>query len=328
MQRLGYKLMSEEHGPRDLVANAVRAEEAGFDFAAISDHFSPWLDDQGHSPFAWSVLGAIAQATQRIGLATAVTCPSWRYHPAIVAQAAATVSLLLAGRRFALGLGSGERLNEHVVGAAWPGVGERQARLAEAVEIIRRLLDGGTHSFEGHYLTLDEARLYDVPEEAPQILLAAGGRAAARLAARKADGLVASAPKRKLVEAYRTAGGAGPCIAEVALCWAESESDALDHVRRCYRWGGLGWKVLPELPTPAAFEAATRSTRIEDVAADMPLGPDVERFVEGIQPYVDAGFDELVLLQIGPDQAGFLRFFERELRPALEQASKQHRRAS
>jgi len=327
MQRLGYKLMSEEHGPRALVANAVAAERAGFDFVAISDHFAPWLDAQGHSPFAWSVLGAVAQATHSIGLATAVTCPSWRYHPAIVAQAAATVSLL-AGRRFQLGLGSGERLNEHVVGAAWPGVNERQARLAEAIEIIRALLAGETHSFTGHYFSVDRARLFDLPDEPPQILLAAGGRAAAGLAARKADGLIAASPRRKLVEAYRAAGGDGPRMVELAVCFAESEAAALECVHRYHRWSGLGWKVLPELPTPASFEAATRTVRMEDVATDIPLGPDVERHLESIQTCVDAGFDELVLLQIGPDQAGFFEFFERELRPALERRSKPPRAAS
>jgi G6PDH family F420-dependent oxidoreductase len=273
------------------------------------------------------VLGAIAQATRRIGLATAVTCPSWRYHPAIVAQAAATVSVL-AGRRLQLGLGSGERLNEHVVGAPWPSVSERQERLAEAVEIIRALFDGGTHSFAGHYLSIDQARLFDVPDEPPQILLAAGGRKAARLAARKADGLIAAEPKRKLVEAYRTAGGTGPRMVEIPMCFADSEAEALEHVQRYHRWGGLGWKVLPELPTPASFAEATRGASIEDVAADLPIGPEVEAFVEGILPAFAAGYDEIVLLQIGPAQQPFIEFFERELRPSLEHALKQQGRTS
>jgi len=314
--RLGYKLMSEEHAPRALVEHAVLAERHGFDFAAISDHFAPWLDEQGHAPFAWSVLGAVAQATERIGLATAVTCPTGRYHPAIVAQAAATVSLL-AGRRLQLGLGSGERLNEHVIGAGWPSVDERRERLAEAVEMIRLLFSGGRCSFRGRHFALEDARLFDRPDEPPQILLAAGGPRAARLAAETGDGLVATEPRRELVDAYRKAGGDGPCMAEVAMCWAESADAARDTIHRYARWSRLGWSVLPELPSPAAFAAATKSVHAEDVAGEIAHGPDVARFVEVVRRYQDAGFDELVLLQIGPEQRGFLRFFERELAPAL-----------
>ena len=314
--RLGYKLMSEEHGPRALVENAVRAEASGFEFAAISDHFAPWLDEQGHSPLAWAVLGAIAQATERIGLATAVTCPTIRYHPAIVAQAAATVSLL-AGRRFQLGLGTGERLNEHVVGGGWPSVQVRRERLEEAVVILRRLFEGDTCSFRGEHLELAEARLFDLPDEPPEILIAAGGPLAARLAGEAADGLIATEPRRELVSAYREAGGDGPCMAEIAFCWAESEEEARETLHRYARWSGLGWDVLPELPTPAGFAAASRSVRPDDIGDEIPHGPDVERFVESVREFENAGFDELILLQVGPDQSGFLDFFERELRPVL-----------
>src|SRR3954453_9322065 len=223
LKKIGYKLMAEEHGPAALVRNTVRAEQAGFDFAAISDHFSPWLDEQGHSPFAWSVLGAAANATSRIGLMTAVTCPIMRYHPAIVAQAAATVSLL-SNNRFTLGLGSGERLNEHIIGRGWPGTQERRERLSEAIDIIQGLLAGTLTNYRGDYFHLDHARLFDRPDRKPAVVVAAGGLQAARLAGRKGDGLIANEPR--VVEAYRSAGGSGPRYAEVAVCYAATEEDA------------------------------------------------------------------------------------------------------
>lgn len=317
--KLGYKLMSEEHGPRALVDHARRAEDAGFSFAALSDHFHPWLETQGHSSLAWSVLGAIAQATRQLSLMTAVTCPTFRYHPAIVAQGAATVALLSDGR-FSLGLGSGERLNEHVVGAGWPGVTERHERLAEALTIISRLLEGGTQSHRGRHFALEDARVFDLPDRPPRIVLAAGGPKAARLAARSAQGLIATEPRSELVAAYRKAGGTGPRYAEVALCWAPSDAEARSIAHRYFRWSGLGWGVLPELPSPHAFESASRSVRPEHLDAAVALGPAVERHVERIGSYVQAGFDHLVLVQIGPQQKGFFAFFERELEPALAHA--------
>jgi len=317
--QLGYKLMSEEHGPRALVANACRAEDAGFDFAALSDHFHPWLEAQGHAPLAWSVLGALAHATRQLGLMTAVTCPTFRYHPAIVAQGAATVALQSEGR-FTLGLGSGERLNEAVIGGGWPDVTVRQERLAEALAIIGRLFEGGPQSYRGSHFTLEDARLYDLPEPAPPIVVAAGGPRAARLAAECAGGLIATEPRRELVDAFVEAGGAGPRYAEVALCWAPREDHAREIAHRFFRWSGLGWSVLPELASPDAFAAATRSVRPEDLDEDVALGPDVEQHVERIRPFVEAGFDRLILLQIGPEQKGFVEFFERELAPALRGA--------
>jgi len=316
---IGYKLMAEEHGPRALVENARRAEDAGFAFAALSDHFHPWLAVEGHSPLAWSVLGAAAQATRRLGLMTAVTCPTYRYHPAIVAQGAATVALLCDGR-FTLGLGSGERLNEHVIGVGWPDVSVRQARLAEAVEIITALFAGGVRSFRGEHFTLEDGRLFDLPDPPPPIVVAAGGPRAARLAGERAQGVIATEPRAELLAAYRDAGGRGPRYAEVALCWAESEARAREIAHRFQRWGGLGWRVLPELPDPDAFDAATAAVRPEDLDASVALGPDVARHLERIEPYVEAGFDHLVLTQIGPEQKGFFEFFERELAPALARA--------
>jgi G6PDH family F420-dependent oxidoreductase len=217
--KLGYKLMSEEHGPNDLVRNAARAEEAGFAFAAISDHFSPWLEEQGHAPLAWPVLGAIAHATNQIGLMTAVTCPLVRYHPAVIAQSAATLGLL-CGSRFTLGLGSGERLNEHVVGAGWPGRVERRERFGEAIDIIQGLLGGALTNYRGRYYQLDNARLFDRPESKVPVAIATGGPHAARLAAEKGDALIATEPRSELVEAYEASGGNGPRYAEVAMCYA------------------------------------------------------------------------------------------------------------
>jgi G6PDH family F420-dependent oxidoreductase len=207
--KIGYKLMAEEHGPKALVENAVRAEELGFDFVGISDHYAPWISEQGHSPFAWSVLGAIAQATEKIGLMTGVTCPYLRYHPAIVAQAAATTAVLADGR-FTLGLGSGELLNEHVVGKLWPRVAVRHEMLGEALDILRLLFEGGEQSYTGRYLELSNAELYDRPKTPPRIVLAAAGPEAAELAAEKADGLIGVEADEKLVKAFRDAGGKGP----------------------------------------------------------------------------------------------------------------------
>jgi G6PDH family F420-dependent oxidoreductase len=318
--RIGYKLMSEEIGPRELIANAVRAEEIGFDLAAISDHYSPWLEEEGHAPFIWSVLGGIAVATQEIGLMTAVTCPTFRYHPAVVAQAAATVALL-SDSRFRLGLGSGERLNEHVIGGGWPAPAARQERFEEALDVIRELFAGGERSHCGVHFELDRARLFDLPDEPPRILAAAGGPRAAQIAAEKADGLIATEPNRKIVGAYREAGGDGPRCVEIGLCWAESEDAALETIHRYGRWRNFDWNVLPELATTRAFAAVSEGVEPEDLK-ETPHGPDVECYVDAIQPYFEAGFDELILHQIGPDQDGFLNFFAGELQSALRESAK------
>src|SRR5689334_19051761 len=202
--RFGYKLSAEGFGPDELIRQAVRAEEVGFDLVEISDHYHPWLDVQGHSPFAWTVLGAIAARTERIGLATGVTCPSVRYHPAIIAQAAATLAIV-SGDRFTLGVGAGERLNEHVVGRGFPAVRQRHELLREALEIIRLLWSGGYQSYEGKYLQLEDARVFDLPDTLPPIVVAGSGAASATIAAELGDGLFAVAPDAELVEAYQAA---------------------------------------------------------------------------------------------------------------------------
>jgi G6PDH family F420-dependent oxidoreductase len=318
MVKLGYKLMSEEHGPAELVRNARRAEQAGFDFAAISDHFSPWLEEQGYSPFAWSVLGAIAEATRSIGLMTAVTCPIMRYHPAIVAQAASTLAVMTRGR-FTLGLGAGERLNEHVVGAGWPGVRERHERLSEALDIINGLLTGKLSSYRGAHFRLDHARLFDRPARKPDIVVAAGGPKAAALAARKADGLIATQPDGDLLKAYADGGGKGPRYAEVAICYADSEATAQATAHRYFRWSVTGWQVMAELRDVEGFAAASAAVTPEQVAEHVSCGPSVERHLAAVDRYIKAGFDHIILTQIGPEQEAFITLFERELGPALRQ---------
>jgi G6PDH family F420-dependent oxidoreductase len=308
--------MSEEHGPTDLVRNANRAEQAGFDFAAISDHFFPWVEEQGHSPLAWSVLGAVANATRHIGLMTAVTCPIMRYHPAIIAQGTATLGLL-SDKRFTLGLGAGERLNEHVVGEGWPGRGERHERLAEAVDIIQGLLAGTLTNYRGNHFVLDDARLFDRPEIKPPVAIAAGGPKAARLAARKGDGLIATEPRGDLVEAFVSAGGAGPRYAEVAICYGEREAEAEKIAHRYFRWSITGWPVMAELPDTESFAAASRHVSPETVAKKVSCGPSADRHLQAIDRYIQAGYDHIILVQIGPNQDEFLEFFERELAPNL-----------
>jgi G6PDH family F420-dependent oxidoreductase len=315
MLKLGYKLMSEEHAPTHLVRNAQRAEQVGFDFAAISDHFYPWIEEQGHSPLAWSVLGAIANATQHLGLMTAVTCPTMRYHPAIVAQGAATLALL-SGDRFTLGLGSGERLNEHIIGAGWPGLLERHERFLEAIEIIQGLLTGELSNYRGKYLQLDNAKLYDRPARKPPVVIAAGGPKAARFASEKGDGLMATEPRKDLVEAF---GRRGPRYAEVAMCCARKEDDARAAAHKYFRWSLTGWPVQAELPDPKGFAAASQHIAPEAVAAKISCGPSAAKHLEAVRKFTEAGFDHIVLVQIGPDQDYFFDLFKRELAPALRQ---------
>lgn len=316
----GYKLAAEAFGPAELVRQAARAEEAGFDFVEMSDHFHPWLDVQGHSPHAWSVLGAIAARTERIGLATGVTCPTVRYHPAVIAQAAATLGLLSDGR-FTLGLGTGERLNEHVVGTEFPDeASTRTALLDEAIDIIRLLWQGGYHSYDGRHLKLSDARVFDLPDPLPPLAIAAGGTAAAEVAGNRGDALFATEADPDLVEAFRAAGGTGPTIAEVPVAWAEDAGQAAEAAWQTSRWALLGWKVMSELPNPVNFEAASAYVQVADLQSTFACGNDPDRYLEVCQPFADAGFDHLVLMNTGPDPDGFLTFFDSTLTPALRAA--------
>ncbi|GAA4875558.1 LLM class F420-dependent oxidoreductase [Serinicoccus chungangensis] len=315
--QIGFKLFAENFSPTELVRQAVEAERAGFDFVEISDHFHPWLPEHEHSPFAWSVLAAIAASTERIGLATGVTCPTIRYHPAIIAQAAATTQIL-AGGRFTLGVGSGERLNEHVVGQGWPEVRDRHQLLREALEIIRLLWQGGYHSYRGEFLTIEDARVFDLPDTLPDIVVAIGGPQAARLAADLGDGIFTTDPDASLIEAFEQAGGSGPRYTEVPLAWAPDEQSAAESAHRMFRFGLGSWRVNSELPNPAHFDAATQFITPDSMREVFACGPDVERHVEVATQFADAGFDRLALISAGPDVDGFMRFFTDELRPRLQ----------
>ena len=303
-------------GPQELVRQAVRAEQAGFDFVEMSDHFHPWVEAQGHSPFVWNVLSVIAAKTSTLELATGVTCPSVRYHPAIIAQAAATLALLSDGR-FTLGVGAGERLNEHVVGRGFPAVHERHATFNEALEIIRLLWKGGYQNYDGRYLKLEDARIFDLPDVLPTLAVAASGPSSVALAAEHGDGLFATEPNADLVTGYRKAGGTGPLYAEAPLAWARTEQEAVTAAHTTNAWALSGWKVMSELPNPVNFEAAAATVREDDIREQFACGPDVERHLEVIGQFTDAGFDHVALMNAGPDQDGFFDFFEQELRPRL-----------
>ena len=312
----GYWLSSEEHPPSDLVRDAARAEAAGFSFAMISDHFHPWLDAQGHSPFVWSVLGGIAQATERLEVATGVTAPTMRTHPAIVAHAAATVAAMMPGR-FTLGVGTGENLNEHVLGDRWPAPDERVEMLEEAIEVIRLLWEGGEQTHRGKHYTVDHARLYTLPEQTIPIAVAAAKPIAAGLAGRIGDALVNTTPDEEIVAAYREAGGDGPLYGQVRLCWAEDAEEARETAFRLWRHTGLGGTINQELPRPSDFDAVAESVTKEMATESLPCGPDPEPVLEQVREWERAGFTHISLHQVGPDQEGFLRFWEDELRPKL-----------
>ncbi|MCW2925214.1 MAG: Luciferase-like monooxygenase [Thermoleophilia bacterium] len=320
--QLGFKLIAEAYGPRELVRQAVAAEAAGFDFIEISDHFHPWLgdDDHGHSPFAFSVLGAIAAKTERLGLATGVTCPSFRYHPAIVAQAAATLGVLSEGR-FTLGIGSGERLNEHIIGEGWPEVRVRHERLREALEIICELWEGGYRTYRGKHFNLDTARVFDLPDEPPVLAVAMSGERSAKIAAELGTGMFATEPKAELTQLYADAGGRGPRYVEVPLAYAPTEDEGAESARRRFRFGTLGWKVLPELPNPENFVAATASVTADDMREEFGCGADVERQVEVAKQFVDAGFDHLALVNAGPPEHmdAFFEHVATDLGPRLRE---------
>jgi G6PDH family F420-dependent oxidoreductase len=321
MVSIGHTIMGEQSAPRALVADAVRAEQVGFEFLAASDHYNPWIEEQGHSPYAWSVLGAVAQATERIELMTYVTCPTIRYHPAVVAQKAATIQILSQGR-FTLGLGAGEHLNEHITGEPWPSVDQRHERLVDAIEIIRPLLAGETVTHRGTHLAAQGARLWDRPEPPPPIGVAVSGRRSCELAGRYADVMIGVQPDHRLGEWFDAAGGAGkPRVGQVAVSYDRNEAAARKRALDQFRWFTGGWDVMAELPGPANFAAATAFVREEDVARQIPCGPSVDAHVEAVQRFVDAGYTHVALVQIGGDhQEAFFDWAGAELLPALARA--------
>jgi G6PDH family F420-dependent oxidoreductase len=313
MVELGYALSSEEHRPRDLVRHAAAAEEAGFTFALISDHFHPWTDTQGQSPFVWSVIGAIAEATETLRVGTGVTCPTMRIHPAIVAQAAATSALLMPDRFF-LGVGTGENLNEHVLGLRWPNPEERLEMLTEAIEVMRQLWTGELVTHRGRHYTVSQARLYSVPDEPPSVAIAAAADQAAELAGRIGDAFITTSPDADLIGTFEHAGGEGkPRYGQLTVCWAETEQEAIATAHEWWPNAALKGDLAQELPLPRHFEQAAETLTREQVAEVIVCGPDPEKHRKAIAKYEDAGFDHVYVHQVGPDQDGFLRFYEQEI---------------
>jgi G6PDH family F420-dependent oxidoreductase len=321
---LGVAFSSEELGPNEIVRYAARAEEAGFTTGWVSDHFHPWIDAQGNSPFVWSVLGGIATATERIRFGTGVTCPTVRVHPAVIAQAAATTQCMFEGR-FWLGVGSGEALNEHITGAKWPETRIRLEMLEEAIEVIRLLWKGETASHYGKHYTVENARIYTLPETLPPIIVSAFGPASTEVAARGGDGFVSTKPDPELLAHYVRAGGRGPKLAQVKVAWAPSVRAAEDLAYELWPTSGLVGELSQELPTPAHFEQAAQPLHREDIVSSFPCGPDPGTHIEAINKYRDAGYDEVYVTQVGPDQEGFLQFYEREILPAFAGEMRQAR---
>jgi G6PDH family F420-dependent oxidoreductase len=319
MTRFGYTLMTEQSGPKEIVSYGIRAEEAGFDFEVSSDHYSPWLTEQGHAGYAWSMLGAIAHATSRVELMTYVTCPTIRYHPAVVAQKAATLQILADGR-FTLGLGSGENLNEHILGEGWPPVAQRQDMLEEAVQIIRALHTGELTTWDGEYFRVDSARIWDAPDGGVPIGLAVAGEKSMARFAPLGDHLIATDPDASLIEGWNEARGADApasrAIGQIPICWAPTKEQAIDLAHEQFRWFAGGWGVNADLPTPHGFHAASQYVRKEDVASSIACGPDLDELVEGVRPLWEAGFTDVALVQVGDVLQQ--RFLDEVAEPLLE----------
>ncbi len=316
MTTLGYFALSEEHPGSALVRHVAQAEQAGFTAACVSDHFHPWLEEQGQSPFVWSVLGAIASATERIRVQTAVTCPTIRTHPVVVAQAAATTAELF-GARFALGVGSGEALNEHVLGTHWPSADVRLEMLEEALGLMRRMWQGDSVNHRGRHYTVENARLFTLPSEAPRVVVAAAGPKAAELAARVGDGLIMTSPDEDVVRRYRDAGGTGPVQAHLKVCVADDERKAVETAFRTWRSTVVPGQLSQDLPTPTHFAQASQLVTEDQVAGKITCGPDVSRHLDAVDAYRQVGVDEVYVAQVGPDQKSMLALYAQEILPRL-----------
>jgi G6PDH family F420-dependent oxidoreductase len=317
--KLGLFLSSEEWGPADLVRQAKRGEEAGFHALWISDHYHPWIDEQGHSPFVWSTIGALSQATD-LRVTTGVTCPTVRIHPAVIAQAAATSKLLLEGR-FQLGVGSGEALNEHIHGHRWPPAEIRLEMLEEAVEVMRTLWKGGNQDHRGEHYVVENARVYDLPDEPPEVLVSGFGEMATRLAARIGDGYCTTSPDREMIELYRSEGGKGPVQAGTKVCFGGDEAEARRTAYRLWPNEQLPGELAQVLPTPAHFEQATELVSEEMIGESVPCGPELDRHIEALEEYAQAGVDELFVQQIGPDQDAFFEAYASDVVPRFNRSS-------
>lgn len=319
MSRIGYTLSSEEFGPNELVQLASRAEATGFDFLSISDHFHPWLEAQGESPFVWSTLGGVAQATEDIDVGVGVTCPTFRIHPVNVAHAAATVASMFEDRRFSFGVGTGELLNEHVIGEHWPTHRVRLEMLREAVEIIRQLWEPGQTSYHGTHFTVENARIFTRPDEFPPICVSAFGEQTARAAAEFGDGFWSVGPQGDLLDAYRDEGGDGESITQIHVCYAETEDEAVQTAHEYWANSALPGELAQVLPTTAHFEQATETVTEADIREGSILtDPDPETHIENIQSCLDAGYDTVYVHQIGEDQASFFEYYEEEVLPVFD----------
>lgn len=315
MTTLGFTLSAEEVRPNELVRLAHEAEAAGFSFAGISDHFHPWIDAQGQSAFVWSVLGGVAQVTERLELITGVTCPLIRIHPAIVAQAAATVADMLPGR-FTLGLGTGEYLNEHITGAQWPPISKRQEMLVEAIDVIRELWQGDYTTHYGPHYTVENARIYTLPDRLPPIAIAAGGPESAQLAGTHGDALVSTKPDPGVVESYIKAGGNPDRVyGQVTVCWARTKEEAIETALRAWPNAGNPGQLSQELALPRYFEQVASLVTEQQIEQAVTCGPDPQAYLDQITTWKDAGFTHIYLHQVGHDQQGFLDFAKREILP-------------
>lgn len=310
--------MTEQSGPKELVGYAVDAEKVGFDFEVSSDHYSPWLVSQGHAPYAWTLLGAVAQATSRVELATYITCPTMRYHPAVVAQKSATLQLLADGR-FILGLGSGENLNEHTIGEGWPAVDVRQMMLQEAIQIIRELHSGDLVTWEGEYFRVDSARVWDLPDGGVPIGIAVSGDKSIERFATLGDHLITTEPDAELISSWDAARPGLPLsrkIGQIPISWDPDQNAAIERAHDQFRWFGGGWDVNSDLPTTKGFSAASQFVRPEDVAASIPCGPDLDAVVEAVRPFWEAGFSDIALVQVGDERQQ--QFLDEAAAPLLE----------
>ena len=322
MLELGYALSSEEHSPNDLVNFAQHAEATGFGFAMISDHFHPWTNEQPHSSFVWTVIGAISQTVRRIRLGTGVTCPLMRYHPALIAQAASTAATMMSGR-FMLGVGTGENLNEHILDGRWPPPQQRLEMLEEAIAMMRLLWRGGWQSHHGKHYAVEKARIFTLPEQPPAILVAASKPRAAELAGRIADGLISTAPTADLIKRFEKAGGKDkPCYGQLTVCYASSENEAARAVRKYWPNAGVNAPLMTDLPTPYHFEQVVKAMRPEKITEDLVLGPDPRAHINAIQKFVDAGFVHVYVHQVGPNQQDFFRFYQEQVLPHFDASVK------
>jgi coenzyme F420-dependent glucose-6-phosphate dehydrogenase len=317
MIALGYSMSSEEHPADELVKQAKAAEQAGFAFAMISDHFHPWTHRQGNSPFVWSVLGAIAHATERIPIGTAVTCPTVRIHPGIIAQAAATVASMMPGR-FMLGLGSGEKLNEHIFGSRWPSSGRRIEMLAEAIEVIKKLWRGGWQNHRGRHYVIENARIFSLPDELPPIYVASACKRSAQLAGRVAHGIISTKPNPSTVEEFEHAGGKGkPRFGQLTVCWARDEGQARRQALEIWPNAAISGQSSFELPLPRHYEELAQTVTEDQIASSVICGPDPKKHLDAIHEYAEAGFDHVFVHQVGADQKGFADFYASEILPEL-----------